>query len=118
MWIIGQRIQHGQVLFLVTDAVAIAILDSQDAIALGQIDPAIVTKLDMHGGIGLVVEHATMLACFVEHQNFIMLWAVVTFGTKVCVASDQPDVALAIDIDTSRVISDGCSATSVMRTPA
>ncbi|MFO1438505.1 MAG: hypothetical protein U1F81_09285 [Verrucomicrobiaceae bacterium] len=97
--IIGDRVERGEVFLGVTGAVAIAVLHTQDAVALGEVNPALGAAFDMHRGIGLVVEDAAVFAVGIENENLIVLRAVVAFWPMMRVACGEPDASFFIDIN-------------------
>ena len=100
--VVRDRRQRDHVLFLVGDAVAIRILDAEDAVTLRKIDPAVLAQLQVHRLVRLRVEDPTVLPVLVEDKDFVVDRADVSRWAEVGVAGDRPEVALRVDVEARR----------------
>ena len=97
--IIGHSIERGEILLRVADAITVRVLHTQQPIPLREVDPAVRPAFDVHGGVGIVVKDAPVLAVRIENQHLVVLRSVVVAGTKMRVAGDRPDISLLIHVD-------------------
>ncbi len=96
--IVGLGLQNGKVLFLITNAIAVTVTDTQNSIPLGEIDPALLAELQVHGRVGLHIENLSRTVAANDH-DLIVLRPVVVIRAKVRVAAHDPNIARIIDID-------------------
>ena len=97
--IVGDSVQHGDVLRHVRHAIAVRVLHAQDAAALGEINPTAGAELEVHRHVRLVVKDAAVLPVAVEDQHLVVLRSGVALRAEMRVARHGPDAALRVHVN-------------------
>ena len=92
---IGNEIDES--LFEVARAVTVAVPHSQNAVAFGEVNPAVGTEFEIHGLLGSGVEDLAG-AVRIKSENLVVFGTRIILGWQVSMTGNRPDPALIIDI--------------------
>jgi hypothetical protein len=88
VWVVGEGIKRSDGLLYISHTIPIGVFDSEDSIALCQVNPSIFAEQELHRRLGLIVENLLVLTITIEDQYLILAWTCVAIGRKMGMACD------------------------------